>query len=70
MVDREGHNSPDVSSIYKVVCVWDRGVGRWGGGGGRRGRTTPPFWGKLYTFPIKSVRAEISAQITLLKINI
>ena len=53
-----------------------RGVGGgWGGrggrgGGGRGGRTTPLIRGKFYTFPIYSVRAEISAKITLLKITI
>ena len=46
-----------------------RGVGR-GRGGGRGGRSTPLFGGKFYTFPTESVRAEISAKITLLKINI
>ena len=44
-----------------------RGVGM----GGQGGRTTPPFWGQiLYICYIISVRAEISAKITLLKINI
>ena len=40
-----------------------RGVGRGGGRGGGGGQTTPPFLGQI-------VRAEISAKITLLKINI
>ena len=59
-----------------VTSIYDphyRGVGREGSGGGGGGggvRQLPLFEGKFYTFPILSVRGEVSAKTTFLKSSI